>query len=165
MGNSTMLDQFDLLPSNLSLNITLYNAEITNQSNVVFWYATTMFISFLASLLLLLVLLATATNKHLQSPSCLLTGHLFLVELIMSAFIYPMLASLQFTYAPPVKTVLHCKTLFIMMPLVQIAGLWSTLGIAVNRFIAIIHPSFYTSVSSHKALVSNILGSWLVGFW
>lgn len=108
------------------------------------------------------VLFIIAASKKLRTRSGILIAHLSFIETSLCGIFYPALIISTYTaqYGPVGWT--FCRYILFAYLLFFHTGNWATMTIAVNRFVAIIYPSHYGTFSSKPALLSWIIGSWIV---
>ncbi|OQV24159.1 hypothetical protein BV898_02109 [Hypsibius exemplaris] len=150
--------------SSLTANRSFINVSQKYDSHsVTAWFGAIVSVHLLGSILLALLIAASFHSKELLRGSCILIFHIMLIELLICAITNPLLNVTAYLHLNRQFAHVNCRALILLNATSQHALNWASLLLAVNRFVAIVHPHQYERWVSKVAVTSMIIIPWLVG--
>ncbi|XP_055337910.1 rhodopsin-like [Paramacrobiotus metropolitanus] len=149
--------------SNESLEFSLVNISLSH-SFLRAWFGLTVSLSIISSFLCILLIASIVLTQHKwRKGATVLIVHLLCLDLFACAVTFPAVTIDVFLMFN--GRVLHslCPLDAFLPIAVWYTNCWATALLALNRFVAILFPSFYRYLTTRRALMLTMLTSWLIG--
>ncbi|OQV13809.1 hypothetical protein BV898_12028 [Hypsibius exemplaris] len=150
MENSSIIGSLPQLTADLRAAIDL-------------WFVFSITIGVSACVLLLLLLATSLYHEKLRKGSKILVIHLLLVQLLICGFNFPILTVTSYQTLRNQTVSINCPVfLYLDIGSTHVEN-WASTLLAVNRYVAIIHPHQYKYFVSKTGLAITIILPWVIG--
>lgn len=153
---------FGLIPRNFTpppLNTT--NLWMTHRSFITNWYIVMVFLSIIGSAFNILLFLVFKRPRKSLRGSQILIGHMIILDLTICAVTNPLfVSSVFFTQFIPLSRT-YCRIVGFLYAISISINNWLSLSLAINRSVALLHPTFYPKLTKTKCTLGMTALGWL----
>ena len=147
-----------------STNLTEIPAWLQHSQTLTTWFAVTMALGLLGTLMNAFLFLTICRDKNLRKGSGLQIAHLVLVETFICAYSISSNTIMTYLGGPYKNDTSICPFVHSVLVWATYSGLWSTTFIAASRCLAILFPVPYRRMNTNALIIGMIVASWVIGF-